>query len=103
MYLLKSVDVWSCAKIAGVLYGCAGLLAIPMVLIAVTASAGSPQLFNVGGAIALILLAVFAPILYALLGFLFGALSAWLYNITAKYVGGIRLDLLEENRIIERP
>lgn len=100
MYLLKSVDVWSCAKVAGVLYGCAGLLLIPMALIAVTASAGSTQPFSMGGVVALILLAVFAPVFYGLLGFLFGALSAWLYNITAKYVDGIRIDLRNENSIL---
>jgi hypothetical protein len=46
------------------------------------------------------LLAVFAPIVYGLLGFLLGALSAWLYNIAAKYVGGIRLELRNENSIV---
>jgi len=96
MYLLKSVDVWSCAKVVGVLYGCLAILFIPVALIAITASVGSPQPYGAGGAIALVLLAIFAPVLYGVLGFLFGALSAWLYNITAKYVGGIRLDLRDE-------
>jgi hypothetical protein len=73
---------------------------IPMALIAVTASAGSPQAFSVGGAVALVLLAIFAPVIYGLLGLLFGALSAWLYNIAAKYVGGIRIDLQNENSIL---
>lgn len=103
MYLLKSVDVWSCARIAGALYGCMGLLLLPMVLIAITASAGSAQPFGTGGAVALVLLAVFAPLFYGLLGFLFGALSAWLYNITAKYVGGIRLDLSNESSVVAPP
>ncbi|MGA9643655.1 MAG: hypothetical protein WBQ72_19815 [Terriglobales bacterium] len=100
MYLLKSVDIWSCAKIAGVLYAFLGLLLIPMVLIAIMMSAGSPQPYSTGGAVALVLLAVFAPIVYGLLGFLLGALSAWLYNIAAKYVGGIRLELRNENSIV---
>jgi|HubBroStandDraft_6_1064221.scaffolds.fasta_scaffold274052_2 hypothetical protein len=102
MYLLRSVDVWSCAKVAGVLYGCLALLFIPFALIAITASAASPHPYGAGEAIALVLLAIFAPVLYGVLGFLFGALSAWLYNITAKYAGGIRLNLREE-RVVTNP
>lgn len=99
MYLLKSVDVWSCAKVAGIFYGCAGLLAIPMALIAIAASAASPQPMGVPGAVGVVLLAIFAPLLYGLLGFLLGALSAWLYNVAAKYVGGIRLQVQSEDTI----
>lgn len=99
MYLLRSVDVWSCAKVAGVLYGCMGLLLIPMVLISIIANAASPQGYTTLGATALILLSIFAPVIYGLLGFLVGALSAWLYNVTAKYVGGIRLELQDANSI----
>jgi Transmembrane domain of unknown function (DUF3566) len=70
-----------------------------MVLISVTASAASPQGYSALGATALILLSLFAPVIYGLLGFLVGALSAWLYNVTAKYVGGIRLELRDTNSI----
>ena len=99
MYLLRSVDVWSCARVTGVLYGCMGLLLIPMVLISVVASAASPQGYSTLGATALILLSLFAPVIYGLLGFIIGALSAWLYNVTAKHVGGIRLELQEATSI----
>ena len=99
MYLLRSVDVWSCARVTAVLYGFMGLLLIPMVLISIIASAASPQGYSTLGATALILLSLFAPVIYGLLGFIFGALSAWLYNVTAKYVGGIRLELRDANSI----
>jgi hypothetical protein len=81
----------------GALYGFMGLLIIPMVLISITASAASPQGYSALGATALIVLSLFAPVIYGLLGFLFGALSAWLYNLTAKHVGGIRLELRNAN------
>ena len=99
MYELRSVDVLSCAKIAGVFYACLALLFIPMVLIMVVASADSPQPYSPMGALGLVLLAIFAPVLYGLLGFVFGALTAWLYNVTSKWVGGIRLNLRNENSI----
>ena len=99
MYELKSVDVMSCAKIAGVFYFCLTLLFIPIVLVMLVTSAGSPQPYSPLGAIGLVLLAIFAPVLYGLLGFVFGAITAWLYNVTAKWVGGIRLNLRSEKSI----
>jgi uncharacterized membrane protein YdcZ (DUF606 family) len=70
-----------------------------MVLISITVSAASPQGYSALGATTFMLLSLFAPVIYGLLGFLFGALSAWLYNVTAKHVGGIRLELRDENSI----
>ena len=102
MYQLKSVDVWSCAKVAGVFYGCMSLLLIPFVLISIAMSAGSTQPFGVSAAVALILIAIFAPLIYALVGMLFGALSGWLYNVTAKWVGGLRLNL-QNDAIVANP
>jgi hypothetical protein len=93
MYLLRSIDVWSCAKVTALLYGCLGLLVIPMMLIAITANATSTQGFGASGATALILLSLFAPVIYGLLGFLSGAVAAWLYNVIAKYAGGISIEL----------
>src|ERR1700733_3414136 len=93
MYELKSVDVWSCAKVAGVVYGCLSLLLLPIALLSIAMSAGSAQPFGVSTAVALTLLAIFAPLVYAVLGMLFGALSAGIYNVTAKWVGGLHLNL----------
>lgn len=33
------------------------------------------------------------PILYGLLGFVGGVIGAWIYNIIAKWIGGIEIDL----------
>ena len=40
------------------------------------------------GALGLIIL----PVFYALVGFLVGALHAWVYNLAARYVGGIEIE-----------
>ena len=99
MYLLKSVDVSSCAKVAGMLNGCAGLLVIPAALIGLAVSAASPEPMGGSGAVGIVLLTILAPPLYGLAGFLLGAASAWLYNIAAKYVGGIRFQIQGEDAI----
>jgi Na+/H+-dicarboxylate symporter len=101
MYLLRSVDVWSCARLMGVFYGCIGLLAIPMMFIAIIASAASGQRQSALGTTALILVSLLAPVFYGVLGFLLGALTAWLYNVAAKQVGGLRLHLQDENTIVK--
>jgi len=35
---------------------------------------------------------IFFPVFYGVLGFITGALMAWLYNLTAQFVGGFELD-----------
>ena len=39
---------------------------------------------------------ILGPILYAIFGFIFGALGAMVYNIAAKMTGGIKIDLEDE-------
>jgi hypothetical protein len=40
-----------------------------------------------------IVFALMAPIFYGVLGFIFGAIGAFLYNLLAKWIGGIELHL----------
>jgi len=35
----------------------------------------------------------FAPVIYGAMGFVMGALSAFLYNVFAKWVGGIEVQV----------
>jgi len=36
------------------------------------------------------------PVLYSLAGFIFGAIGAWLYNLIAKWIGGIEVEFAEK-------
>jgi hypothetical protein len=38
-------------------------------------------------------MAVFMPFLYALIGFVMGALGAWIYNLASGWLGGIEMEL----------
>jgi hypothetical protein len=99
MYSLRSVDVWSCAKIMGAIYGCLGVIFLPFLLLAGLASvlagrgSGSESYYS---GVAMLCLAIFAPIFYGIMGFLVGAFSAWVYNFFARRIGGIRLELKAE-------
>lgn len=100
---LRRIGVMSAAKLAGVMYAIIGLIVglvvalISMIGAGIAANApheaGVPSwigpLFGVG---AIVLL----PILYGVLGFVMGAITAAIYNFVAGISGGLQLEF--ENR-----
>lgn len=99
MHRIKSVGILSCAKMLGVLYGCMGLLFIPFALIGGLASMATHQASGANGAVTaisgavLLAFGLLAPFLYGGLGFVFGAIGAWVYNLIAMRLGGIEIQL----------
>jgi len=79
----------------GAVYGAMGLLAIPIALVAGFASLASGQQTGAMSGIAFVAFGLFAPFFYGGLGFVFGALGAWVYNLMAKWLGGIQIELGE--------
>ena len=96
MYIMRSVGVLSCAKIMGAIYGCLGLLFIPFLLLGGFISMLSGKGSDAIPAIATIVLCILAPAFYGALGFAMGAFSAWIYNIFANWLGGLRIELQVE-------
>jgi len=93
--VLKSIGVFSMAKMLGALYATIGFLigllfALLSVVGAGIADSGSEGLlalvFGVGAVIIL-------PVFYGVLGFIGGALLSALYNLIAGMAGGIELNL----------
>src|SRR5262245_46815454 len=95
--VLKHVGVLSVAKIGGVMYAVFGLLiglCFAAVFSVMPMAAGNRSdmpawiapMFGVGSI-------VFAPIMYGVMGFIGGAISAVIYNLLAGMVGGIEVDL----------
>ena len=76
MHVIKSVGVLSVAKIMGLTYGCMGLLAAPIFLLfgLIGSLAGQDKTPFAG--IFGVVLAILMPILYGVLGFIFGAIGA---------------------------
>ena len=98
--VLKRVGIGSAAKLSGAIYGAMGLLfglVFGLVslfgagLAQMTEGAETPQawvapLFGVG--------AIFLfPILYGVMGLIVGAIAAALYNLFARWVGGLVVEL----------
>jgi hypothetical protein len=93
MHIVKSVGVMSVAKIMGLLYGCMGLLFIPMILFIGLVGSMAPQGKNPFAGIVGVVLAILMPIIYGVMGFVFGAIGALLYNLLAQWVGGFELEM----------
>lgn len=105
MTTVKRVNAVSLAKIQGIIMAIFGLLGGIIMAgfggmigsLSRQAGAGGAALpagfglaFGVGGII-------FLPIVYGILGFIAGLISGWIYNLVAKWVGGIELELTEKS------
>jgi hypothetical protein len=67
-----------------------GVFSIPFVLImALIALAGN----NPAGISVFLMLLL--PVLYVVFGFIFAVIAAWLYNVVAKWTGGIEFETVE--------
>jgi hypothetical protein len=84
---ISRVAPFQMGKVFAVLYA---LFSIPFALImGVFASFGPP-----GQSMPLVMI-VAIPVFYVVFGFLFTALAAWLYNVVAKWTGGIEYMTVE--------
>jgi hypothetical protein len=92
--VLKRIGVLSAAKIVSAVYAVFGVLGglffMGLSFLGIAANEELPPfigvIFGVGAIVVL-------PLFYACLGFVFGALSAALYNLFSGMVGGIEVDL----------
>jgi hypothetical protein len=94
MQQIKSIGVLQTSKVVGCLYLVIGLVIaavlIPITLIGIILAPGTQESAKMGLVMIPILLLV--PV-YALLGFVFAAFFCWLYNVIAKRIGGIELEI----------
>ena len=95
--VLKSVGVMSCGKIGGTLYGLMGVLLGGIFALVSTlglalggSSSEAPAWFGAFFGVGSIIL---FPIIYGIMGFVGGLITAVLYNLLAGFVGGIEMDL----------
>ena len=97
---LKRIDLWSLFKVAFVLYAAVGLVAglfyafIMMVaggLESLLVEEGFPEFGIIGGALAFVLVPVFA-VFQGATGAVFVTIAGFVYNIAAGMFGGIRIN-----------
>ena len=96
MYTLRSVGVLSCAKMMGAIYGALGLLFLPIFLLGGFASMFAGKGSETVPGIMMMAFGILAPFIYGAMGFVMGAFMAWIYNVFARWLGGIQMGLTAE-------
>ena len=89
MQQIKSFGILQTAKVSGALYLIfSALFAIPFAMIGVIVAlvSGEPKGL-------LMLLWIFAPVIYAVVGALSVGLVCWIYNLVAARMGGFEIEL----------
>lgn len=84
----------------GVLYACMGLIFLPFFMLAGMAGAFAQhahqgQAASAAPAVMALMfgMGVFMPIIYGAMGFLFGVIGAAIYNLIARWIGGIEVEV----------
>jgi len=97
MRTIKKFEVLSVMRISAICYGLMGLvegaILSAVFLVMPMASPAQHQMPPWMGALFGGLSVVFFPILFGVMGAIFGALGAVIYNVSARYVGGIEVEV----------
>jgi len=99
---ITKIDVLSAAKIQAVLMAAFGLvmgifMTIVGALISSVASAAGAEEMAIGGIFGFMGL-IIIPLMYGIIGFITGAITAFLYNLAAKWVGGLKIEVEMEEK-----
>jgi len=85
---IKRIAPLQLGKMFALLYGIMGLLIIPIVLIKSFAAQQRLGIFALGAGFT-----IWVPVIYGAMGFIFGIIVAAIYNLAAKYIGGIEVEV----------
>ncbi len=91
MIRLRHIGVLSAAKISALLYGAISLLIVPLFLLLAGIMSVVPHEPNQPSAAVFVGFALVAPFIYAGMGFVMGALMAFVYNLIAGWIGGLEM------------
>lgn len=96
---IKRIAPLQAGKVLGVLYGCMGLIFVPFFALFGLLGVLAPHTQTNPGAPAAVFaglflgMGLFMPIIYAVMGFVFGALGAAVYNLIAHWIGGFEVEV----------
>lgn len=97
---LKRIGPLQAGKVFGILYACLALIFVPFFLLAAALGAFASHQQAASDAPAgavmagmMVGMAIFVPIIYGVMGFLIGVISAAIYNLIARWVGGLEFEI----------
>lgn len=85
---ITHVSLWQTAKVVSAMYFIAAIVGTILLSLLSLFSNGAKQPYA-------LVLVVIAPFFYALVGFVFTFLGAWVYNQVARIIGGIEYTTTE--------
>lgn len=80
--------------VIGILYGLLGLIFVPFFLLMAVISSRSGPAATLGG----VFFAILFPVMYAVGGFIGGIIAAAIYNLVAKWTGGLEFEVRDVSR-----
>jgi hypothetical protein len=96
MKKVKRVRPLSLGKMFGAIYGVMGLIAGGAITIfSILGKSLSTTEGDFGGSMFGVGAIILVPLIYGVMGFVLGVISGWLYNIAAKLVGGVEVEIEE--------
>jgi hypothetical protein len=87
---LMKVGVLSAAKISTVIYAAIGLILMPFFALG---GFGNIVMGRSSQGSLMLVFAILAPVFYGGVGFIGGAIAAWVFNLAAAWLGGLELQL----------
>jgi hypothetical protein len=99
---IKRIAPLQAGKMMGVLYACMGLIFLPFFMLAAAVGAfaqhtqGAQDASGAPAAVAagiMFGMGIFMPVIYGVMGFVFGVIFAAIYNLVAHWIGGIEVEV----------
>lgn len=95
---LKKIEPVQLAKMLAVIYGLGSLVLVPFFLLFSLFASMAPRTGPGVGPMPMMMgmgigFMIIAPILYATMGFITGLIGAFIYNVVAKWIGGIEVEV----------
>ena len=93
MVRIRSIGVLSCAKVCAVVQGAIGVIVGIILLLVATAGLAVAPFHQRMGIVGFAVAAVTITLVYCVIGFVIGGLSAFIYNWAAQTMGGLEMEL----------
>lgn len=95
---LKKIEPVQLAKMLAVIYGLGSLVFVPFFLLFSFIASMAPHMGQGPATMPMMLgmgigFMIFAPLLYAFIGFITGLIGALIYNLVAQWIGGIEVEV----------
>jgi hypothetical protein len=88
-YQISNISVLQTSKVLAILYAAFGLVMVPFGCLFLALGTDDPTYPIIGVTYLL------GPLLYGVFGFIFSVIGTWLYNIVARWTGGIEFEVAQ--------